>query len=279
MTPSRQARGVRVNRGRNLRLDIAYDGTDFCGWQRQGTRPTVQACIEEALEKILGHGVRLTASGRTDAGVHAARQVANFSTANRIPCANLLRALNRNLPPAIRILAAVEAPADFHARYGAISKTYRYRILQSPVCSPFIARFVHHEPRPLDRRLMATAARLLVGEHDFSSFAGSRGSAEQSGRDGRRTTDSAAVRRVFESRILWRPKTSMLVYEICGSGFLYHMVRNIAGTLIEVGFGRTLPEAITEVLESRDRARAGPTAPARGLCLVRVEHKADDAGS
>jgi tRNA pseudouridine38-40 synthase len=261
---------------RNIRLTIAYDGTDFCGWQRQPEAPTVQSCLEAALERILGQGVNLVASGRTDAGVHATQQVVNFKTSSPIPCPNLVDAVNDLLPPTVRVRDAQEAPEGFHARYAVRSKTYRYRILQLPVCSPFIARFVYHYAYPLDRARMAEAARLIEGGHDFASFAGSDGSVVGAVRepplphlvpDARST-----VRTIFRSRIAWRPRTSILVYEVCGSGFLRHMVRNIVGTLIEVGRGRLEPGEMLRILEARDRMLAGPTAPARGLCLIKVEY-------
>ena len=160
---------------RNLRLIISYDGTDFHGWQRQPDAPTVQACLESALERILGERVQVCGSGRTDAGVHALNQVGNFKTACRIPCENLLKALNNTLQPTVRIKDISEVPLSFHARHDARSKTYRYRILQAPVASPFVNRFIWHYPFPLDVRRMAQAAKLFEGEHDFTSFAASEG--------------------------------------------------------------------------------------------------------
>jgi len=189
----------------------------------------------------------------------------------------------------VRIKHAGEVSARFHARYDARSKTYRCRILQAPVCSPFLWRFVWHYPFPLDVERMAESARLFEGEHDFTSFAavnGSdadeehRGPSEEPETPGRRSrgqpgahkTESAMVRRVFASRIFRRPRTSMLIYEVSGNGFLRHMVRNIVGTLMEVGRGKLEPSDILRILNARDRTMAGPTAPARGLCLVRVEY-------
>jgi len=273
---------------RNIRLAIAYDGTDFCGWQRQPQAPSIQSCLEAALERVLGHAVKVVASGRTDAGVHATQQVANFKTSGPIPCPSLVQAVNHLLPPTVRVKEAQETPEGFHARYAARSKTYCYRILQSPVCSPFIARFVYHYPYPLDRMRMAEAARLIEGGHDFASFAGSDGSvAGATGPDpspvgswpqGEPTLpppipDSRSmVRTIFRSRIVWRPRTSILAYDVCGSGFVHHMVRNIVGTLIEVGRGRLEPGDMLRILKARDRRLAGPTAPAQGLCLIKVEY-------
>jgi tRNA pseudouridine38-40 synthase len=273
---------------RNIRLIVEYDGTDFFGWQRQPDVPTIQGEIESALEKIFGEKLTLYGSGRTDAGVHALNQAANFKTAGAIPCENLLRALNDLLPLSVRIKKAENVAESFHARYGARAKTYRYRILCAPVASPFVARFVYHYPHPLDQKQMAAAARLLVGEHDFTSFAASpshgvRDSGFGLGQESNstflrnsnletRNPEDSNVRTIFTSRLTWRPRTSILAYEVRGSGFLHHMVRNIVGTLIEVGRGKLAPPDVRAILKARDRARAGPTAPASGLCLVKVEY-------
>ncbi|HET7214227.1 MAG TPA: tRNA pseudouridine(38-40) synthase TruA [Terriglobia bacterium] len=252
---------------RNIRLIIAYDGTDFHGWQRQPNAPTIQEALETRIAKITGDAVTLYGSGRTDAGVHAAGQVANFRTECTIPCASLVKALNDILPAAIRVRKAEDVPADFHARHSAKSKIYRYRVLQAPICSPFLARYVYHHPYPLDVRQMARAARVLEGEHDFTSFAGSDPARKQ-----KEQREDSNFRRVSHSRISLRKESQMLVYEIRGSGFLHHMVRNIVGTLLEVGGGKLAPGDIPGILEARDRSKAGPTAPASGLWLVRVEY-------
>jgi tRNA pseudouridine38-40 synthase len=285
---------------RNIRLVIAYDGTDFHGWQRQPGRPTLQGCIEASLEKIVGDRVHVFGSGRTDAGVHALNQVANFKTDCPIPCENLVKALNDVLPPTVRIKEAREVSDKFHARYDARAKTYRYRILQAPICPPFLWRFVCHYPYPLDHRRMAEAARWVEGEHDFTSFAGSKGGAEvaeegvvgaaappseeQEQDPGKPRTRADAplppthgdtpsmVRRIYQSQVLWRSRTSLLIYQVRGNGFLPHMVRNIVGTLLEVGRGKLAPEDIVHILEARDRSLAGPTAPPQGLCLVEVAY-------
>jgi len=256
---------------RNIRLLIAYDGTDFHGWQRQPNVPTIQACLESVIEKLVAERVTLYGSGRTDAGVHALNQVANFKTAGNIPQANFLKALNNLLPTTIRVRKVEEVEESFHARYDARAKIYRYRISLAPIASPFTARYIHHHPYPLDPKAMAAGARYLKGEHDFSSFAGSAGevhkpSSHHPGDQGNN------LRTLFASRILWRPRTSTLVYEARGNGFLHHMVRNIVGTLIEVGRGKLAPQDILEILSARDRTRAGPTAPASGLCLMKVEY-------
>jgi tRNA pseudouridine38-40 synthase len=262
---------------RNIRLELAYDGTDFSGWQRQPDRPTIQGCLEAALVKILGAPTPVCGSGRTDAGVHARGQVANFKTSATIPCANLRKALNDLLPAAIRVLLVQEAPADFHARYAVRAKTYRYRILQTPVCSPFLGRFVWHYPHELNRRGMAAAAKLLEGEHDFTSFAASSGGAEKDDEPAASPAGPAEdipsnVRRIYSSGVTWRQPVSLLSYEVRGSGFLHHMVRNLVGTLVEVGKGRLTSADVLRILEARDRQLAGPTAPAQGLCLMKVEY-------
>jgi tRNA pseudouridine38-40 synthase len=249
---------------RNIRLDLAYDGTDFHGWQRQPVAPTIQGCLEEAIQKLTGASVQVYGSGRTDAGVHALHQVANFQTVSTIPGPNLVKALNDLLPPTVRVKAADEVAPTFHARYDVRSKTYRYRILQTPVCSPFLWRFVFHHPYPMDRARMAEAAQVFPGEHDFTSFAGA---GEQDDEESK-----SMVRVIFRSRLLWRPRTSMLVYEVSGNGFLHHMVRNIVGTLIEVGRGKLAPRDVPRILAALDRTQAGPTVPAQGLCLVKVEY-------
>ena len=249
---------------RNLRLILAYDGTDFRGWQRQPDAPSVQAVLEGALHKLTGAPTPVCGSGRTDAGVHASHQVANFQTASTIPSPNFVKALNNLLPPTIRIKAADDVAPGFHARYGARRKTYWYRILLTPVCSPLLWRFVYHHPYHLDRTRMERAARQLEGEHDFTSFAAADAHDEDEGKSN--------VRRIFRSRLVWRPRTSMLIYQVTGKGFLRYMVRNIVGTLIEVGRGRLAPEEILPILAACDRTQAGPTAPAQGLCLMKVEY-------
>jgi tRNA pseudouridine38-40 synthase len=249
---------------RNIRLILAYDGTDFHGWQRQPDAPTVQAFVEGALHKLTGVPTPICGSGRTDAGVHASHQVANFLTESAIPRGNFVKALNNVLPPTIRIKAAEDVAASFHARYGARQKTYWYRMLLTPVCSPLLWRFVYHHPYYLDRARMARAAKLLEGEHDFTSLA----AADAQGDDEAKST----VRRIFRSRFVWRPRTSMLIYQVTGNGFLRYMVRNIVGTLLEVGRGRLEPQDIPAILGATDRAQAGPTAPAQGLCLMKVEY-------
>lgn len=261
---------------RNLRLLLAYDGSAFHGWQRQPGLRTVQACMEEALARITGEPAHLFGSGRTDAGVHALGQVAHLTTSCPIPAGNLLKALNDALPPEVRVLQTEDAPLGFHARYDSKSKLYRYRILQAAICPPFIWRYVWHYPYPLDRRGMAEAARAFLGEHDFTSFAVSAQAADDDfgdpGAESERKSKSM-IRRIVSSRVLWSERRRILVYEVEGSGFLHHMVRNIVGALVEVGRGAMEAGDMDRILSARDRTKAGPTAPARGLFLVHVEYQ------
>src|ERR1019366_4950209 len=214
----------------------------------------IQGCLEDALRKLTGTSVPVCGSGRTDAGVHALHQVANFHIDSAIPCARFVKALNDLLPPSVRIKNASEVPPEFHARYDVLCKTYRYRIVTTPVCSPLLWRFVLHYPYPLDRVRMTRAVGFLEGEHDFTSFAGASPEDDDA---------KSPVRMIFRSRLLWRPNSSMLVYEVTGKGFLRYMVRNIVGTLLEVGKGKLDPDDIPRILATRDRAQAGPTAPAQ----------------
>jgi tRNA pseudouridine38-40 synthase len=250
---------------RRVRIALAYDGTDFHGWQVQPRLPTIQGTLEAAVAEIEGRPVHVAGSGRTDAGVHALEQVAAFSIENRIPLPNLRRALNRLLPPAIRVLSAAEAPPDFHPRHHATAKTYEYRILRPEVCPPFLWRYVHHYPYPLDIDRMAALAPLLEGERDFSPWAAS---------DERDAEGGSKVRTIFSSR-LWL-EGEWLLYRVRGSGFLKHMVRNLVGTLLEAGKGN-LDEAGLRAYLEPGAPRAGPTVAAKGLFLVNVEYGPPDA--
>ena len=245
---------------RNILLRIAYDGTDFFGWQIQPQRPTIQGTIAAALHDIIGEAVPLCGSGRTDAGVHAVAQAANVHLHSPIPCPNLMKALNRLLPESIRILAADEVPESFHARHDAASKIYLYRIFRSPVCPPSLARFVTPFPYPLDEEAMAQAAGYFQGTLDFRSFASADG--EEA------SLDKSCVRTVFRS--LLARDGEELQYTAEGGGFLHHMVRNIVGTLLDVGRRRTAASAVPEIIAACNRTAAGPTAPARGLHLLSV---------
>ena len=257
---------------RTLKLTISYDGYEYHGWQVQPGVPTVQGALAGVIESVTGEKLLPQGSGRTDAGVHALAQVASFQTGSRIPPENFRIALNHRLPPAIRVLRVEEAADGFHARHSARAKSYEYRIYRGDICPPFLFRYVTHYPYPLDQRLMAEAAPLVVGQHDFTSFA-----AADSDRTQRlQEADSAPprhvgnVRTIIESRL--EQQGDLLVYRVRGDGFLHHMVRNLVGTFLLVGKG-TLPAAdVRRILELRDRSAAGPTAPASGLFLVAVEY-------
>jgi tRNA pseudouridine38-40 synthase len=247
---------------RRIRITVAYDGTDYHGWQVQPGLATIQGTIETAVSEIEGQPVEVAGSGRTDAGVHALAQVAAFSIENRIPLYNLRKAMNRLLPHAIRVLAAEEAAPDFHPRFQAHSKTYEYRIWRGEICPPFERRYVHHYPYPMNVDAVASAAPLLEGEHDFTAFAAS---------DERDLLGGSKVRTVFSSRVTLQGER--MIYRVCGSGFLKHMVRNLAGTLLEIGKGNLDPNGLLALLQPGVAVKAGPTAPARGLFLVEVEYK------
>jgi tRNA pseudouridine38-40 synthase len=246
---------------RRIRIDLAYDGTDFHGWQVQPGLPTIQAAVEAVVSEIEGRPVQVASSGRTDAGVHALSQVAAFSIDNPVPVQNLRKAMNRLLPHSIRILDVCEARPDFHPRYDAIAKTYEYRIFREEVCPPFERRYVHHHPYPLDEKTMMGAARLLEGEHDFTAFAAA---------DERDELGLSKVRRIYGSRL--ERMGDRLVYRVRGSGFLKHMVRNIVGVLFEVGKGNLSSGDVARRLEPGCGIPPGPTAPAQGLFLVGVEY-------
>jgi tRNA pseudouridine38-40 synthase len=245
---------------RNLRLELQYDGTDFHGWQIQSNLPTIQGTLTEAICFITGERVHVTASGRTDAGAHALAQVCNFPTESTIPASNLQKALNSVLCPAIRVMTIEQVPENFHSRYQARIKHYRYRLLQEGWCSPFDYRYVHHYPRPLDLETMSRAAERVVGSHDFSAFCDSDSEVE------------SKVREVVSSFFVFDTRRNLIEYNICANGFLHHMVRNIVGTFLEVGKGSLGVETIKTILESRNRSNAGPTAPAKGLFLVSVSY-------
>jgi tRNA pseudouridine38-40 synthase len=254
---------------RNLKLILAYDGTDFRGWQVQPDAPSIQGLLTSAIGRITGQKVLPQGSGRTDAGVHALGQVATFQTTSVIPAANLVVALNHILPASVRVLEASEVPAEFHARKSAKAKTYRYRMYRQEVCPPFLARYVWHYPYPLDFSRIEAAAPLIEGEHDFTSFAAV--DAEKCRGEGSQVNAGECnLRRVFFSA--WHREAEQLVYEIRGNGFLHHMVRNLIGTFVLVGKGTLRPQDLGQILAAKDRSRAGATAPASGLYLVNVEY-------
>jgi len=246
---------------RNLKLTLAYDGHEYFGWAIQPDRPTVQGTLVVTLGKITGEKVRLHGSSRTDAGVHALGQVAHFKTRSPIPPENLQRALNALLPASIRIYSVEEVPLNFHSRWHARAKTYRYRILRAAVCPPFLRHFVYHYPYPLDAAAIERAAPLFEGEHDFSTFATwDPGEA-----------DNSRIRTIFSSCVESGPDSDELIYTVRGRSFLRYMVRKLVGTLLEVGKGRLAPEDIPRILQARDRSLAGATAPPEGLYLLEVD--------
>lgn len=249
---------------RNLKLVLAYDGSEFSGWQVQPDCSTVQGTLACAIGRITGEKVLPQGSGRTDAGVHALAQVATFSTESSVPAENLVKALNDILPASIRVLEAHEVPPNFHARKSALGKTYRYRIYRGPICPPFFARYVWHYPYALDEAAMTRAAGLIVGEHDFTSFAA------VDPERGREDEDVNNVRRIVASN--WKRVGEELIYTVRGSGFLHHMARNLVGTFILVGKATLQPDDVTRVLQAKDRSAAGATAPASGLYLVQVDY-------
>jgi tRNA pseudouridine38-40 synthase len=269
---------------RNLRITVAYDGTDFSGWQVQPGRSTVQGALASAIGRLTGENVLPQGSGRTDAGVHALAQVASFETNSSIPEENWIGALNDILPASIRVLQVGEAEPEFHARKSARAKTYRYRILRAAICPPFLARYVWHYPYPLEEAAMVEAAGVVVGEHDFSSFAAvdpervERLAAEENGAEtnlqmgNARTIKVRAtnVRTIFSSE--WKREDDELIYTVRGSGFLHNMVRNLVGTFLLIGKGAVSLDGLRIILEARERTAAGPTAPAGGLYLVNVEY-------
>jgi tRNA pseudouridine38-40 synthase len=239
---------------RRIKITLAYDGTEYHGWQVQPALPTIQGTLQDVLGEIESQPVHIDGSGRTDAGVHALAQVAAFSLSNPIPLENLKRAMNRLLPGAIRVLAAEEMDAAFNPRHDARAKTYEYRIFRGEACSPFERRYVYHYPYPLDLVRLLDAAPLFAGEHDFTAFA----AADDRDREG-----GSKVRTIFSSRA--EIVGDRLLYRVRGSGFLKHMVRNLVGTLLEIGKGNLAADSFQAL-------KAGRTAPARGLFLVDVEY-------
>jgi tRNA pseudouridine38-40 synthase len=273
----------------NWKLTLAYDGTEFRGWQVQPGERTVQGELQAALGRTCGQSPLPQGSGRTDAGVHALGQVASFALAAPIPAENLQRALNRTLPSSIRVLEARTVRSAFHARHSALAKTYEYRIFREAICPPFIAPYVHACCWPMNVDALQRSAQLLEGEHDFLSFAATDPDLALRSLDADAQPEQrpipragfqieppapATVRTIFSSG--WEERRSeggaLLVYRVRGSGFLHHMVRTLVGTMLDVGRGRLGAEAIPGILAARSRAAAGPTAPARGLFLHSVEY-------
>jgi tRNA pseudouridine38-40 synthase len=241
-----------------LKLTIQYDGTDYHGWQVQAGFATVQGCIESAVASVQGEHARVFGAGRTDAGVHAYGQVAHVDVVKSLPAHTWLRALNANLPRDIRVFDVEEADGEVHARMSARGKHYRYRVWTGRVVSPFHRRYVHHAPHPLDFDAMAHAATLLVGRHDFEAFTVADRETKTTVRDLRRLDLDA--------------NGDILDLNAEADGFLRAMVRTLAGTLLAVGDGHMTAEGVARALDSKKRGLAGPTAPAPGLTLVRVDY-------
>jgi tRNA pseudouridine38-40 synthase len=281
------------------KLTLAYDGTDFSGWQIQPGEQTIQGALQAALGRVIGESPLPQGSGRTDAGVHALGQVASFQLQAKIPADNLLRALNRTLPTAIRIVDATTVRGTFHARHSTIAKTYEYRVFRESICPPFLARYVHACSWPMDVELLERSALLFEGEHNFLSFAAT--DPDLASRKAlaslelarvlnqnpyQRTDDplasptleplrkTGAIRTISSST--WEHRQTengdLLVYRVRGNGFLHRMVRNLVGTMLDVGRGYVDIEAIPTMLAARSRSAAGPTAPAQGLYLHSVEY-------
>ncbi len=269
------------------KLTLAYDGTDFQGWQIQPDQSTIQGELQTALGRVTDETPLPQGSGRTDAGVHALAQVASFQLSAPIPPENLERALNRTLPSAIRISEArIARDAAFHARHSAITKTYEYRILREAESSPFLARYVTCCPWALNLDALQAAAQVFEGEHDFQSFAATDPDLTQRERSctsgnavpGTAVRSASTVRTIFSS--IWEERTceggELLVYRVRGNGFLHHMVRNLVGTMLDVGRGHMPLEEIPRILAARSRSEAGPTAPARGLFLHSVDYPPEE---
>ena len=296
---------------RNLKVTLAYDGAEFHGWQIQPGFPTVQGLLAECLGRITGESVLPQGSGRTDAGVHALAQVASVRLSSPIPERNLLIALNDILPPAIRVTGVEMVEDSFHARHSAQAKTYRYRIYRDDICPPFLARYVYHDPYPMDEDAMIRASEYIVGTFDFTSFAASdpernaRIAGLQAPRGQQTGVGAMAVSREELEDVLakvgpqsleideengsdamtekmgnvrtvhfsqWARTDDEFTFTIRGNGFLHHMVRNLVGTFLQVGKGSLKPEDIPAILAAKNRGAAGATALARGLYLVSVEY-------
>jgi len=244
---------------RNLKFTLAYDGTRFVGWQRQADGVSIQGLIEDAVARFEGAPVIVHGAGRTDAGVHALGQVASAHVTFTHSLDTLRRALNAQLPNDVRVIDVVEAPPDFHARFSARSKTYRYRLRAGDGGDPFTRAYVWQMPEPLDVTAMRAAARVLVGSHDFAAF-------QSAG-----TETKTTVRTIVRSEIIETPPHG-IEYEVEGDGFLRHMVRAITGTLVEIGRGWRVPASMAQLINGGSRGQAGATAPPHGLVLVRVEY-------
>ena len=243
---------------RNIKLTIEYDGKDFNGWQKQPDRLNIQGEIEKAIEEITGEKVDLTASGRTDAGVHSLGQTANFKTDSKIPTEKFAKAINSRLKKSIVIKSAEEVDEKFHSRYSVKSKTYRYIINNSENGTAIYRGLEYHVPMKLDYEKMNEAIKYFIGEHDFKAFKASG------------TSSKSSVRKILDGSV--RKEEERVIIEVTGTGFLYNMVRIISGTLLDVGLGKIKPEDIPSIIESKDRTKAGKTLPAHGLYLLQVNY-------
>lgn len=244
---------------KRIRLTVAYDGTNYCGWQLQPNGITIEEVLNRALSELLKEEIQVVGASRTDSGVHAMGNIAVFDTESRIPPEKICFALNQRLPEDVRVQKSEEVPLTFHPRKANCVKTYEYKILNRKIDMPLNRLYCHFCYFDLDVEKMRRAAAFLVGEHDFKSFCNVRTQAE------------STVRRVYDIQVE-RDAGDVITIRIRGNGFLYNMVRIIAGTLLKTGMGQMEPEAVRTALEARDRQAAGPTAPARGLTLVGIEY-------
>ena len=248
---------------RNIKLILEYDGSDFFGFQRQTRKRTVQSELESAFSKLFNRKTKISAaSGRTDSGVHALGQVVNFKTESALNLERIQKGLNRYLPKTVSVTKAEEAEEDFHARFHARNKVYEYHVWNHPARSPLRIRQAYHFPYKLSLTKMRTAARALKGRHDFKAFCASDRAAREQNKTTVRTIQNFQIKR----------EGDLLIFRVQADGFLYHMVRNLVGTLLEIGQGKRPPGAIRGILASRDRRKAGRTAPADGLFLVNVNY-------
>jgi len=250
---------------RHFKLTIAYDGTDFHGWQMQANKPTIQGELVNVLQRLTQEKIFVHGAGRTDAGVHALGQVASFHTHSALSAQEFQRAMNALLPPTIRVVEAEEVGPDFHARWSALGKTYQYRLYRGKVVPPPLWRYVLHYPFPLDEDAMRNAAARFVGVHDFTAFAASADSEDED-------RERATGREIYASELARSVNNEELVFTVSGRSFLRYMVRKMVGTLLEVGRGRLKPEDIDRLYESKDRSKAGPTVPPQGLVMVEAQH-------
>ncbi len=247
---------------KRIKLVVAYDGTNYCGWQVQPNATTIEGVLNEKLSQLLEERIEIIGASRTDSGVHALGNVAVFDTKSRIPGDKMKYALNQRLPDDIRIQESEEVNADFHPRYCDSQKTYEYRILNRSMELPTERFYAHYSYRNLDVEAMKAACVYIVGEHDFKCFCSAGSQVKET------------VRKVYSLNV--SKEEDLIKIRITGSGFLYNMVRIIAGTLMEVGTGNKKPEELEAIIESKERSLAGPTAPARGLRLIRIAYKGSD---